>query len=79
MQAQLARMAQLSRQKAIDTQSKAEKNALVAFNEKREAWNRVKVELPNEAQFLTELGKAFGRLAKVEVTSFATGEIFRIR
>lgn len=79
MQAQLARMAAVSRQKALDAQSKAEKIALTARNEKREAWNRIQIDLPSEAQWLTKMGVTFGRLAKVEVTNLETGEIFKIR
>jgi hypothetical protein len=79
MQAQLARLAELSRQKAENMQSNAENIALAERNEKKGLWIRVQDELPEEAEFLTELGAQFGRLAKVEVTNLATGEFFKLR
>jgi hypothetical protein len=45
MEAKLASFAELSRQKALNAQTKAEKNAVAARNEKKAIWSKVQVEL----------------------------------
>jgi 3-polyprenyl-4-hydroxybenzoate decarboxylase len=79
MNKQLARLTELARKNTLNTQTKAENDALTARIQEKRTWSRVKTELPDVAEFLTVMGGAFGKLAKVEVTNRETGEIFKLR
>lgn len=66
-------------EKSENMRRKAENLAVAQRNEKLQAWNRVKLDLPDEAQWLTKMGTVFGKLASVEVTNLKTGEVFKLR
>jgi len=66
-------------EKNENTHRKAENLAVAQRSEKIQAWNRVKMELPDEAQWLTKMGAVFGKLESVEVKNLKTEEIFKIR
>lgn len=66
-QSKLSKMAEIAKQR-FEADRKA----------KSDTWIRIKEEMPDTAEFLTNMGKVFGRLAKVEVTT-KDGDVLKIR